>query len=99
MLPSLPRQPGKNQHDTAATLRRTTSVTRGGRPLTNGSREPLVRPPAGERCCSAVHVSSHPSFSKTDVGCERLAEIAVFRSAVNRPHSTEEHFGCCGNAL
>jgi hypothetical protein len=27
MLPSLPRQPGKNQHDTTATLRRTIEYT------------------------------------------------------------------------
>src|SRR5216683_3485398 len=51
MLPSLPRQPGKNQHDTAATLRRT--VTLSGRARATRARGDLpsvsltqdIRPP------------------------------------------------------
>src|SRR5437867_7155907 len=80
MLPSLPRQPGKNQHDTAATLRRTLRITRGRRP--SGESCSSTATPRETLCAPSCDVR-RPLLAREPSSAETPGQPApIFLSAI-----------------
>jgi hypothetical protein len=79
MLPSLPRQPGKNQHDTAATLRRISNYTElHSTPLQHISQHSAT----GAHRDKDESSHSDADFTRSVAGQEGDVQTGIFRPGV-----------------